>query len=160
MPQHTQTLVETVPTEAAQGSSATARVQACFPASPIYSGEMTDDSIKEQYEQLVLAGEVNDGGHTFGVFNRNYVDAPNINDVEFGGGGLPGSPYAPNPVSPGPGSMNAADQPEPPEGWAQSPPSQWGTGVGSQLQPSESSAQQSGGTLGDYVLGKAWGTGS
>ena len=121
---------------------------------------MTDDSVKAQYEELVLAGEVNDGGHTFGKFNRNYIDAPNIADVEWGGGGLPGSPYAPNPVSPGPGSMNASEQGEPPEGWAQKPPAQWGTGVGSQLQPSESSKQQSGGTLGDYALGKAWGTSS
>ena len=160
MPTHTQTIVETVPTEAAKGSTSTTTVQACFPASPIYTGEMTDDSVKAQYEELVLAGEVNDGGHTFGKFNRNYIDAPNIADVEWGGGGLPGSPYAPNPVSPGPGSMNASEQGEPPEGWAQKPPAQWGTGVGSQLQPSESSKQQSGGTLGDYALGKAWGTSS
>ena len=55
---------------------------------------------------------------------------------------------------------NGAAAADPPEGWAQTPPEQWGTGVGSQLQPSESSAQQSGGTLGDYVMGKAWGTNS
>ena len=160
MPTHTQTIVDTLPTEAGSGTAGTATVQSCFPASPMYSGEITDDERKAAFEELVLAPMVNDGGHTFGEFNRAYVDAPNIADVEWGGGGLPGSPYAPNPVSPGPGSINASDQAAPPEGWMQTPPEQWGTGVGSQLQPSESSAQQSGGTLGDYVMGKAWGTNS
>jgi len=160
MPTHTQTIVETLPTEAGQGTTSTSTVQACFPASPIHLGEITDDERKAAFQELVLDGIVNDGGHTFGELNRDYVDAPNIADVEWGAGGLPGSPWTPNPVSPGPGSINASDQGEPPEGWGQNPPSQWGTGVGSQLQPSESSTQQSGGTLGDYVMGKAWGNGS
>jgi len=160
MPTHTQTIVETLPTEQGMGTTSTATVQACFPASPMYSGDITDEERRALFTELVLAPVVNDGGHTFGEFNRAFVDAPNIADVEWGGGGLPGSPYAPNPVSPGPGSINASDQADPPAGWAQTPPEQWGTGVGSQLQPSESSAQQSGGTLGDYVMGKAWGTNS
>ena len=83
-----------------------------------------------------------------------------MNEVETGGGGLPASPYCPNPVSPGPGSLNATEQADPPEGFGQTPSDTWGSGVGSQLQPSESSAQQSGGTLGDFVMGKAWGTNS
>ena len=35
-----------------------------------------------------------------------------LTEVETGGGGLPASPYMPNLTSPGPGSINAADQPE------------------------------------------------
>ena len=160
MPSHTQTMLEPVSSEKGMGSSSTSLAQSCFPASPIYTGDLSDTERKEQFQALVLDGEVNDGGHTFGTFNRDYVDAPNIEEVEYGGGGLPGSPWAPNPVSPGPGSINAADQADPPDGWAQSPPEQWGTGVGSQLDPSVSSAQQSHGTLGDYVMGKAWGSNS
>ena len=158
MPTHTQTMLEPVSTEKGMGTSSTELAQTCFPASPIYMGELTDAERKEQFTELCLTGEVNDGGHTFGTFNRDYVDAPNLTEVETGGGGLPASPYVPNPVSPGPGSINAADQADPPDGFGQSPPEQWGTGVGSQLDPSVSSAQQSGGTLGDQVMGKAWGS--
>ena len=158
MPTHTQIIVEYLPTDYGDGTSGTATIQSCFPASPMYMGEITDQERKDVFQVLVLDGEVNDGGHTFGLFHRDYVDAPNIADVESGGGGLPGSPWTPNPVSPGPGSMNPTDQADPPAGWGEAPNEQWGTGVGSQLEPSESSAQQSGGTLGDFVMGKAWGT--
>ena len=160
MPTHTQTIVETVSTVKDMGSSSTATVQASFPASPIYIGDISDDERKEAFQELVLDGEVNDGGHTFGTFHRDYADAPDLAEVETGAGGLPASPYVPNPVSPGPGSMNPTDQGAPPEGFGQAPNAQWGTGVGSQLEPSVSSAQQSGGKLGDYIMGKAWGTSS
>ena len=160
MPSHTQTMVEAVASTKGMGASDTATVQASFPASPIYKGDLTDQSIKDEFQTLVLDGEVNDGGHTFGTYSRDYPNAPDISEVEWGGGGLPGSPWTPNPVSPGPGSINASDQADPPDGWGQTPPEQWGTGVGSQLQPSESSTQQSGGVLGDYVMGKAWGASS
>ena len=157
MPTHKQGMVESVVTEGGQGKANTERVKASFPASPIYDGSLTDDIVTELGQTLLLDGVVNDGGHTFGEFDRDYVDAPNYGDVETGGGGLPGSAWTPNPVSPGPGSMNPSDQADPPEGWGVTPNSQWGTGVGSSLQPSESSAAQSATKLGDYVMGKASG---
>jgi len=157
MPTHKQNMVESVVTTPGLGSSGTETVKASFPASPIYDGSLNDQVVTELAQDLLLDGVVNDGGHTFGEFNRDYVDAPNYGDVEAGGGGLPGSAWTPNPVSPGPGSMNPSDQADPPEGWGQTPNSQWGTGVGSQLQPSESSAAQSATKLGDYSLGKASG---
>jgi len=160
MPSHTQTMVEPMTTEKGMGTSSTTSVKTSFPASPIYLSEISDAERKDYFQKNVLDGEVNDGGHTFGIFSRDYSEAPDIASVETGGGGLPGSPWAPNPVSPGPGSINAAEQGEPPAGWCESPPEQWGTGVGSQLEPSVASAQQAGGTLGDYVMGKAWGSGS
>jgi hypothetical protein len=150
-------MVESVVTTNGLGSVETETIKASFPASPIYDGSMTDDTVTEQAQKLLLDGVVNDGGHTFGEFNRDYVDAPNYGDVETGGGGLPGSPWTPNPVSPGPGSMNPADQADPPDGWGTTPNSQWGVGVGSSLEPSESSAAQSATVLGDYVMGKASG---
>ena len=160
MPTHTQGMTEAVSTVRDLGSSDTATVQASFPASPIFTGDITDDERKEQFQTLVLDGEVNDEGHTFGTFNRDYDGAPVMADVETGGGGLPGSAYVPNPVSPGPGSLNPADQADPPDGWGQVPGDGWGVGVGSQLDPAASSAAQSAGTLGDYSLGSAWGSGN
>ena len=160
MPTHKQTTVEPPVTSRNMGSSDTATLKSAFPASPIHQGEITADSIRKQFQEEVIDGVVNDGGHTFGEFSLDYSDSPDLNEVETGGGGLPASPYVPNPTSPGPGSANAADQAEAPEGFGQTPPAQWGSGVGSQLQPKTSSEQQSRGTLGDYVLGKAWGSGT
>jgi len=160
MPTHTQTIVEANSTTKAMGTASTETIVATFPASPIYTEELTDDERKAQFQELVLDGVVNDGGHTFGEFSRDYSDAPNMADVETGGGGLPASPYVPNPVSPGPGSMNPTDQADPPSGFGESPNEQWGEGVGSQLSPNDSSAAQSAGTLGDYVFGAAWGSGT
>ena len=68
----------------------------------------------------MLDGIVNDGGHTFGEFNRDYSDAPVIADVDVAGKNL-ASPYVPNPSSPGPGSMNPADIPAPPADFGQVP---------------------------------------
>ncbi len=158
MPTHKQLIIEVPSTTEDLGQQSTETTVACFPASPIHNGELTDDERKALFQELVLDGLVNDGGHTFGETNRDFSGAPNYGDVETGGGGLPGSAWAPNPVSPGPGSLNPADQADPPSGWAETPNDTWGVGVGSQLEPSESSTQQAGGTLGDYVMGKAWGT--
>ena len=155
MPSHKQNMVEAVVTVGDLGSSDTTTVQASFPASPIYTGDLTDDGVTEGGQALLLDGAVNDAGHTFGVFERDYTEAPDYGDVEAGGGGLPASAWVPNPVSPGPGSMNPTDQADPPDGFGQTPNDQWGSGVGSQLNPAESSATQSTQTLGDYVMGKA-----
>ena len=160
MPTHKQTTVEPPVTVRNMGASDTATLKSAFPASPIHMGEMTVDSIRKQFQETVIDGVVNDGGHTFGEFSLDYTDSPDLNEVETGGGGLPATPYVPNPTSPGPGSANAADQAEAPDGFASTVPAQWGSGVGSQLQPKTSSEQQSRGTLGDYVLGKAWGSGA
>ena len=160
MPTHKQGTVESIITVRDMGSADTATAQAAFPASPMHLGEMTAESIRQQFQEKVIDGVVNDGGHTFGTFDRDYADAPDLNEVETGGGGLPASPYVPNPTSPGPGSVNPSDQPEPPEGFGQNPSDTPGSGVGSQLQPKTSSEAQSKGTLGDYVMGKAWGSSS
>ena len=101
MPTHTQKIVESVATTKGMGSASTATVQACFPASPMYAGDITDDERKAAFQELVLGPDVNDGGHTFGTLKRSFEDAPDLSEVETGGGGLPASPYVPNPVSPG-----------------------------------------------------------
>lgn len=134
-------------------------LKAAFPASPIHSGDINDASIKDLAQTLLLDGEVNDGGHTFGVFNRDYSanGAPVMDDVDVAGKNL-ASPYVPNPTSPGPGSMNASDIGDAPDGFGQEPNDQFGTGVGSQLSPDQSSASQSTGEIGAFDLGKAPGS--
>ena len=158
MATHKQLMVEVPVTERAKGKADSASLATAYPASPIHAGEINDQSIKDLAQSLLLDGIVNDGGHTFGEFNRDYVDAPVIADVESGGGGLPGSPYVPNPASPGPGSLNATDIPAPPDGWGTEPGNQFGSGVGSQLEPQAASAAQSTGVLNDFALGKAPGS--
>ena len=92
------------------GKSDLAVLQRAFPGSPVYSGDLTDEVATEQYMSIVTNSVVNDGGHTFGTVDLNYTDAPNLADVEVGGAGLPGSPYAPNIASP-PSGQNPADIP-------------------------------------------------
>lgn len=92
------------------GKSNLAVLQRAFPGSPVYSGDIDDTYVTEQYMDIVTDAEVTDGGHTFGTVDLNYSAAPDLNDVEVGGGGLPGSPYAPNVASPAEG-QNPADIP-------------------------------------------------
>lgn len=110
MPTHHQTLVQVPTTTRGDGSCDTANLQKIFPGSPIHSGELTDDTVRKLGQEKLADGVVNDGGHTFGEFNRDYPDAPNLEDVVTGGGGLPGSPFAPNIAAP-PAGMNPHDIP-------------------------------------------------
>tara|TARA_B100000131_G_C17951047_1_gene546464 strand:- start:11 stop:559 length:549 start_codon:yes stop_codon:yes gene_type:complete len=170
--------VNVVPTVWALGNigglstSDTANMVAAYPASPMSTiPQLTDDGTHDAssnqmmkwYEDNVLNAVVNDGGHTFGEvsmqFNSDSALAtpapPTLGEAEeVGGGGWPASAFVPNPTSPGPGSVNPADQ----EAWAGTPFEPSDTpfnGVGSQLGVVESSAQQAGATLGSYGLGKS-----
>lgn len=155
MPSHKQGTVEPAITDRALGRSGSNTLASSYASSPIHSGDMTPDSIREQYQTAVLDGTINDGGHTFGTQNLNYEDAPNMDDVETGGGGLPASPYVPNPVSPGEGSTDPSDQSEAPEGFGDTPSATPFNGVGSQLSPKASAEAISAQTLGQYGLGRS-----
>ena len=155
MPSHKQGTVEPPITDRALGSSSTNDLKTSFASSPIYKEDVTAESIKEYYQARVLDGVINDGGHTFGTHDPNYVEAPDMADVETGGGGKPASPYVPNPVSPGEGSVDPSDQGEAPEGFGEVPGATPFTGVGSQLTPKASSEAISKQTLGQYGLGKS-----
>lgn len=100
MPTHRQLIVEVPTSTQGNGSSDTSIHQACFPASPIFKNELTDQTVKEIFVREVQEGQYNDGGHTFGEINRDYADAPNMGEVETGGGGLPATAYSPNIASP------------------------------------------------------------
>ncbi len=140
-----------------KGSRKDLNIRSAFPDSPIFKGEMSDDERKKLYQDLALDGTVN-GGHGVNSFNRDYVDAPDLTEVETGGGGLPSSPFTPNLTSPGPGSLNAADQPE----YAGELPNpefnvEFGSGKGGLVSPAETSSELSKqGVIGTYISGRSY----
>ena len=162
-------------TESALGSigglstSGTATISACFPASPLGTiPQLTDDGTKDAsanpmmkyYQDNVLNGTIS-GNSVFGDVSMNFDGTnasptpPSLGEAETGPGGLPASAWVPNPVSPGPGSINPSDMGDAPADFGTVPNDTPGTGVGSQLGVVESSAQQAGATLGSYGLGSS-----
>lgn len=110
MPTHKQDTVKSSKvTTRGLGAADTTNLIKAYPGSPIHSGELTEEIVREMGQDLV-DGVTNDEGHTFGEFDMDYAGAPNFDDVEVGGGGLPGNAFAPNIASP-PEGMNPADIP-------------------------------------------------
>ena len=152
-------------------TSDTETIKACFPNSPLGTiDQLKDDGTKDSsanpmmkwYQTNVLDAVINDGGHTFGEVSMDFSSSkatpapPSLGEAETGGGGLPASAWVPNPVAPGAGSVNPADQVAIDiEGFGETPSDTPGTGVGSQLGVKDSSAQQDTATLGSYGLGKS-----
>ena len=107
-------------------------------------------------KDLLQSAVVNDAGHTFGTFNRDYghPDNPDFADVKTGPGGLPATAQSPNVSPPGVGSTNPADMPE---------PSQQFKGGGdafprgdSSANPKDTSAEIAKQTLGELMGGKSY----
>ena len=146
------------PTGKPLGSRNDVNLKSAFPSSPIFLEELTDDERKEKFKELALDGLVVNG-NGINSFNRDYSGAPNLENVETGGGGKPASPYFPNLTSPGPGSINASDQPtyngtipDPSEKQAA-----FGSGLGGTTNPSETSEQMKNiSSLGEYISGKSY----
>lgn len=98
------------------GSSDTEALQTAYPGSPIHRNEINDEVVTEQGNTLLIGGELGSDVAAIAYwdlptsYNRDYGDAPNLEEVVVGGGGLPGSPYAPNVASP-PEGQNPADIP-------------------------------------------------
>ena len=151
MPSATQNMVDTVPSERKLkplSRTESSTLEKIFPHSPIYTGEITNEERLAEFQKL-FEEPINDGGHYFGEFDPNFTGAPDYADVETGAGGLPASPWVPNPVSPGP-SMNASALPEAPAGFGQTPGGSAAGGQGSRLSPKTSSELISKQTIGDY----------
>ena len=111
MATHRQIIVQINPTTRGLGRSDSANLQKVFPASPINNGELNDEIIIANAKVQLIDGAVDDGGHIFGSFDRDYADSPDLTQVETGGGGLPGTPFSPNVASPAEG-MNPESIPE------------------------------------------------
>lgn len=159
MPAQPQRTVDIDESNYGLGSSDSKNHIEAYPASPIHSGELTRESIQEQFDELALQGVVKNG---LGLpsYDRDYTGAdsgsepPDLTTVETGAGGLPASPYVPNPASPGPGSQNPADLPAPPEGFGQNANADtYGSGPGGTVNPTDTSKVIAGATLGAYGLG-------
>ena len=108
------------------GKSDSTTLQSMYPASPylVSVGLTTSDAAKYKTEVLaLLLNGVVEGNQQIGSYNRDYSGngAPNYADVKTGAGGLPASPWVPNPVSPGEGSVNPSDMGAPPEGFGLNP---------------------------------------
>jgi hypothetical protein len=106
------TITQTNSSEKGMGRSDTISLQRSFVASPFYDGTYTDEALTEAF-QYVLTGVSSDGGrYGLGSVDMAFGGAPNLADVATGGGGLPGSPYAPNIASPTALGQNPADIPD------------------------------------------------
>jgi hypothetical protein len=163
MPSHNQNTVDTP--EGGNGKlgavkelsrSNTESLKNSFPGSPIHNGLMTRANVQTSFQELVLDGVVADG-YCFSKFDRDYTGAPKIStEVKGAPSGGPGSSHMPNPLSPGAGSVNPADQQAPPEDLQKSktsrPPF---IGPGTALDPSGSSIIQSQHRVKNYIMGKS-----
>ena len=94
-----------------KGKSDTASLQKAFPNSPF--GELGDNAnniITEIFLERVTGYNNYPKEYDINLFpngvDANYGEAPNIDEVITGGGGLPGSPYAPNIASPQVGTVD------------------------------------------------------
>jgi hypothetical protein len=145
-------------------------LKSSFPNSPLYK-EYNDEAVENICKAALQGnggpgtsipgigvtedGVVNDSGYMFSLHNLNYKDAPNLEEVETGGAGLPATPYTPNTSSPGPGSVHYSDIPEY-KGDLPVPSTQFGSGLGGAVSPSKTSEGISSQTLGDYVSGESY----
>ena len=147
--------------EKQKGTRIDKNLKSAFYASPIHSNEIND---KERFKTFIdLTKGVIVNGNGINSFDTRYLgndtnSVPNLEDVETGGGGLPSTPFTPNLTSPGPGSLNAANQPEY-DGTFKNKDniSNFGTGMGGLVSPSETSSKIAERTvLGQYILGRSY----
>jgi len=169
MPTHTQGTVLPLgtPGTGGLGKRKDLNLKASFSSSPLYS-EYTPEAVldlgisalngaggKGDSVTGTVNGIVNDSGHTFGTLDLNYSDSPVMDDVKTGGGGLPASPYMPNPTSPGPGSVFPNDQDEY-TGELPAAGVEYGTGLGGMAPPLETAKGISSQTIGSYISGRSY----
>jgi hypothetical protein len=154
-----QTTVEAPATNRGLGKSSTSTMTTMFPASPLYNGDLSDAERREAGQKFLKDGTLPEAGGYFGIpgFSRDFNDngAPDIPaEVQTGGGGLPATPYVPNPSPPGPGDTNPYNQPEPPDNFPgpQNNSIPGGQGGGT-TNPSETSKNIARETIGSYLLG-------
>lgn len=143
------------------GSSDTESLQTAHPGSPIHKNEINDEIVTEQGNTLLIGGELEADVAAIAYwdlptsYNRDYGDAPNLEEVVVGGGGLPGSPYAPNIAVPAEG-QNPADIPEAGVGVTQSARGGGGAFDGDGLaSPSDTRENIGRQTIGSLTLGNS-----
>jgi hypothetical protein len=162
MAEQPQTIVEAaLATDRAMGARKESNLRSSYPASPIYSGDVTDAERKKLFQETALDGVVL-GGLGVNSYDRDFKGTtqdpvPSLEDVATGGGGLPATPYIPNLTSPGPGSVSATDQPEF-NGILPTPENnlEFGSGLPGTTSPDETSERIAEQSLGNYISGKSY----
>lgn len=158
-----QGVVESNSTNRGLGKSSTSTMITMFPASPIYRDELKDDERRDAMQTLVKDGVVQEAGGYYGLpgYSRDFDQngAPNIPaEVATGGGGLPATPYVPNPSPPGPGDTDPTHQPEPPDNFPGSQNNSIPGGRGSgTTNPAETSKNISKEYIGTWLFGESGG---
>jgi hypothetical protein len=155
------------PGDGGKGQRNQRNLAAVFPETPMYTDYTNTDIIKASVDVdgkeaggLVTgtSAVVNDAG-VWGLssVSLEFADAPNLNDVETGGAGLPATPYVPNITSPGEGNANNALAM--PEYGGDPIPKQnnYGTGLGSTANPAKTSLNIGKSTVGSYISGRSYG---
>tara|TARA_R110001583_G_scaffold16272_8_gene66665 strand:- start:4179 stop:4679 length:501 start_codon:yes stop_codon:yes gene_type:complete len=156
-----QTIVEPAnPADKPKGARKESNLHSIFPESPIYKGDMTDANVTAAY-QTVMDGGVTDG-YGFPNFVASFTDpnnplggAPDIAKVKTGGGGLPATPYVPNPTSPGAG-VTTAGAVASYQGSIPASAPEYGSGLGGTVSPNVTSNGIESQTLGNYLLGRSY----
>ena len=138
-----------------KGSSNTSNLKKAFPNTPQYTDYKDADAV-QIYEELLNSEGISYNGVS--NFSMNYDNgAPNLEEVETGGGGLPATPFSPNISSPGPGEYSATAQPEF-DGDTKNVDaiSNFGTGLGGLVSPSTTTKNLSQTKLGQYISGRSY----
>ena len=88
---------------------------------------------KAWFLKNVTKGKINDEAYGLGEWSLDYQNQggpPNLSDVATGGRGRPATPFVPNPVSPGEGSVRPEDQAAAPKEFIEKQtPDSWGSGA-------------------------------
>ncbi len=139
-----------------KGTSKSENLKALFAESPIHLGELSNKERIQFYQDLLNSEGVT--GYGVNDYSMNYDNGvPNLEDVATGGGGLPATPFSPNPSSPGPGSYLASDQPAF-EGETKNleSVSNFGTGLGGLVSPEVTTKSLANTKIGQYVSGRSY----
>lgn len=130
------------PTQRDLGSSDTTALAEQFPATP-------QDFEPDVFTKDLLDGEVSENPMV-GTFSMDYEDAPSIlDDVIQNDPGIVG--FVPNPTPPGPGDVNPANKPGPPE--TNFPPPS--SGFGSTTSPKETAPKIADQKFDELIAGKS-----
>lgn len=148
--------------DAVMSNSDTAALKNLFPGSPIHSGKLADgtdftrDKIKERFKTSVISGETAQTSDFQEGVNLEFgVEDVDLTKVVTGGEGKPATPFVPNIVSPGRGSINPKDQVELPEDFTFQRADLPGSGPGTTLDPKVSGDRISNQDIDDLRLGKS-----
>lgn len=131
-------------TQRGLGRSDSSTLEQMFPANPL----PTYDTLAAQ--QDVVDGDTA-GNEDYGTVSMDYVGAPELTNPE----NQVDQPFAfqPNLSAPGPGSINPADKPAPPDTQPLA-----ASGMGSTNQPSNSAASIASQKIGELIFGRSQGT--